>query len=85
MVPFGLRGNLDGIDFDWEYPTVEDLPDIPSASLNQGKDYLGFLKMVKRSLPNKSVFIAAPSSYRYLRGFPIKDIAKVVDYIVYMA
>ncbi|KAH7228394.1 hypothetical protein B0J15DRAFT_530791 [Fusarium solani] len=84
VVSFVNQHDLDGIDFDWEYPAAEDLPDIPSANPDEGKDYLEFLKMVKRRLPNKSVSIAAPSSYWYLRGFPIKDIAKVVDYIVYM-
>lgn len=34
--------------------------------------------------PARSVSIAAPASYWYLKGFPIKEIAKVVDYIVYM-
>lgn len=34
--------------------------------------------------PTRSVSIAAPASYWYLKGFPIKAIAKVVDYIVYM-
>ena len=33
---------------------------------------------------NKTISIAAPASYWYLKGFPIKDMAPVVDYIVYM-
>jgi GH18 family chitinase len=32
----------------------------------------------------KSVSIAAPASYWYLKAFPIDKIAEVVDYIVYM-
>lgn len=28
--------------------------------------------------------IAAPASYWYLKGFPIKEISDVVDYIIYM-
>jgi hypothetical protein len=35
-------------------------------------------------LPGRSVSIAAPSSYWYLKQYPIKDIAKVVDYIVFI-
>ncbi|KAF4980848.1 hypothetical protein FZEAL_3246 [Fusarium zealandicum] len=84
VVSFVNEHGLDGIDFDWEYPAAEDLPDIPLANPNEGQDYLEFLKMVKRRLPGKSVSIAAPSSYWYLKGFPIKEISKVVDYIVYM-
>ena len=33
---------------------------------------------------DKTVSIAAPASFWYLKGFPIRDISKVVDYIVYM-
>jgi chitinase len=43
------------------------------------------LKLVRDYLPpDKSVSIAAPASFWYLKGFPIGDISKVVDYIVYM-
>lgn len=41
--------------------------------------------MVRARLPaGKTLSIAAPASYWYLKGFPIKEIAEVVDYIVYM-
>ncbi|KAL2829514.1 glycoside hydrolase superfamily [Aspergillus cavernicola] len=33
----------------------------------------------------KTIAIAAPASYWYLRNFPIHEIADVVDYIVYMS
>ena len=39
---------------------------------------------MKNLLPGKSVSIAAPASYWYLKGFPIAKISKVVDYIIYM-
>ena len=32
----------------------------------------------------KSISIAAPSSYWYLKGFPIAEMSLIVDYIVYM-
>lgn len=35
-------------------------------------------------LPGKTVSIAAPASYWYLRAFPIAEMSKVVDYIVFM-
>lgn len=76
--------DLDGVDIDWEYPGAPDIPGIPAASKDDGKNYLEFLKVLKNLLPDKSVSIAAPSSYWYLKAFPIKDIAKVVDYIVSM-
>ncbi|KAK8093574.1 hypothetical protein PG997_000259 [Apiospora hydei] len=43
--------------------------------------YLVFLVILKNLLPGKSIPIAAPSSYWYLKQYPIKGIAKVVDYI----
>lgn len=49
-------------------------------------NYLATLKALREELPDKySISIAAPASYWYLKAFPISEIAKVVDYIVYMA
>lgn len=84
-VKFVNDNNLDGLDFDWEYPSAPDIPDIPMGSPEEGQNYLEFLELVRSRLPSgKSLSIAAPASYWYLKGFPIEDIAKVVDYIVYM-
>jgi spore germination protein YaaH len=61
------------------------MPDIPRGDPIDGPNYLAFLKLLRASLPvDKSLFIAAPASYWYLRAFPITDIGTVVDYIVYM-
>jgi hypothetical protein len=61
------------------------MPDIPPADPIDGPNYLAFLKLLRAALPtDKSLSIAAPASYWYLRAFPIKDIGTVVDYIVYM-
>jgi GH18 family chitinase len=40
--------------------------------------------VLKNLLPGKTVSIAAPASYWYLKQFPIAQISKVVDYIVFM-
>lgn len=85
VINFLKQNNLDGIDFDWEYPGAPDIPGIPAGGLAEGKNYLAFLKMMRSGLPSgKSLSVAAPASYWYLRGFPIKDIAATVDYIIYM-
>jgi GH18 family chitinase len=50
-----------------------------------GVAYLKFLTILKQKLGSgKSVSIAAPASYWYLKQFPIDRIAKEIDYIVYM-
>jgi GH18 family chitinase len=46
---------------------------------------LAFLVVLKNLLNGKSLSIAAPASYWYLKGFPIAQISEIVDYIVFMA
>lgn len=85
VVDFIEAHDLDGVDFDWEYPGEPDIAGIPAGSPHDGPNYLAFLKEVRSLLPSgKSISIAAPASYWYLRAFPIADMAKVLDYIVYM-
>lgn len=82
---FVKDNGLDGVDFDWEYPGAPDIPGIPPGSPEDGPNYLAFLKLVRSALPtDKSVGMAAPASFWYLKGFPIKDMAPLLDYIVYM-
>jgi GH18 family chitinase len=84
VVNFINTHGLEGVDFDWEYPSAPDIPGIPPGQSQEGQDYLEFITLVKAQLPNKSVSIAAPASYWYLKGFPIEEIGAVVDYMVYM-
>ncbi|AEO59465.1 glycoside hydrolase family 18 protein [Thermothelomyces thermophilus ATCC 42464] len=77
--------DLDGVDIDWEYPGAPDIPDIPAGEEDEGTNYLAFLVVLKNLLPGKSISIAAPSSYWYLKQFPIKAISRIVDYIVFMS
>jgi len=83
---FIIANNLDGIDIDWEYPGVgdNDIPGIPASSPDDGANYLAFLILLKSKLPGKTVSIAAPSSYWFLRNYPIQEIAEAIDYIIYM-
>lgn len=74
--------NLDGVDFDWEYPGAIDL----GGSPGDGARYLTFLRIIRQLLPpTKTISLAAPASFFYLQGYPLAAMADVVDYIVYMA
>ncbi|KAK3934563.1 putative glycoside hydrolase [Diplogelasinospora grovesii] len=76
--------SLDGVDIDWEYPGEPDIRGPPPGNDDDGTNYLAFLAVLKNLLPGKTVSIAAPASYWYLKQFPIAQISKVVDYIVFM-
>ncbi|GAM43051.1 hypothetical protein TCE0_044f17555 [Talaromyces pinophilus] len=85
VVDFVTVTGIDGVDFDWEYPGEPDIPGIPAGSSDEGANYLAFLKDLKAALPDgKTVSIAAPASYWYLRAFPIQEIAQTIDWIIYM-
>ncbi|OAA42196.1 glycoside hydrolase family 18 protein [Metarhizium rileyi] len=78
---------IDGVDIDWEYPGAPDIlvGDRLIGQRSDGVNYLKFLTALKARMGSqKSVSIAAPASYWYLKAFPIDRIASVVDYIVYM-
>jgi len=84
VAQFIISEGLHGVDFDWEYPGAPDL-DVGADDPENGDRYLEFLKLIRQKLPKeKSIAIAAPASFWYLKAYPIDEIAKVVDYIVYM-
>nr|POE96544.1 killer toxin subunits alpha/beta [Quercus suber] len=56
----------------------------PRASIDEGENYLAFLAVLRNLLPSKELSVAAPASYWYLKGFPISDMSKILDYVIYM-
>ncbi|KAJ5173846.1 Peptidoglycan-binding Lysin subgroup [Penicillium coprophilum] len=81
---FEKYDGLDGIDFDWEYPGATDIPGVPAGSKTDDDNYLNFLKLMKSTLGDKSLSIALPASYWYLKTFPIAKMSDYVSYFIYM-
>lgn len=83
VAAFAKKHNLDGIDFDWEYPGATDIPGV-SGGQGETDNYLGFLKVMREKLGDKSLSIALPASYWYLKPFPVEKMANYLDYFIYM-
>jgi chitinase len=85
LVNFMNGQRLDGFDFDWEYPGAPDIPNIAPGNPDEGNNYLEFLQLLRSKMPSdKSISIALPASYWYLKQYPVAEIAKYVDYFIYM-
>jgi hypothetical protein len=64
VVAFVKKYNLDGVDFDWEYPGEPDMEIIPPGTAEEGLNYFLFLNSLRSSLPaGISLSIAAPAGY----------------------
>lgn len=88
VVDFLSNETIDGVDFDWEYPGATDIPGVPEPGTPaDGINYLKFLTVLRTKMrttfqSTKTLSIAAPASYWYLKAFPINEMAKQLDYIV---
>ncbi|KAF4995229.1 hypothetical protein FGRMN_5260 [Fusarium graminum] len=73
--------NLDGVDFDWEYPGSSSTDTTDDAA-----NYVAFLKVMRTQIgkSGKTMSVALPASFWYLKPFAVKEMAPLVDYIVYM-
>ncbi|KZL68189.1 killer toxin alpha beta [Colletotrichum incanum] len=78
--------SLDGVDFDWEYPGAPDMPDIPKGEAVDAQNYLRFLTIMREKMGTgeRTLSIALPASFWYLKPFPVDKMAEVLDYFIYM-
>lgn len=85
VAAFVEETGLDGVDFDWEYPSEPDIEGIPAGSDDEADNYLEFLTEVKDALPDGLLLsMTLPSSYWYLKPFPVSNMSDVVDFFNYM-
>ncbi|TLD25413.1 hypothetical protein PspLS_05914 [Pyricularia sp. CBS 133598] len=86
LVNFVIANSLDGLDIDWEYPSAPNLGEgVPQGEPDEALNYLRLLASIRRKMPkDRSLSIAAPASYWYLKQFPIAAMSELLDYIVYM-
>ncbi|RAK80256.1 glycoside hydrolase [Aspergillus fijiensis CBS 313.89] len=79
-----MATNIANFIKEYDLDGAPDIPGIPAASPDDGDNYLAFLAILRNLLDDREVTIAAPSSYWYLKGFPIKKMAPLLDCIIYM-
>ncbi|KAJ4424540.1 hypothetical protein N0V82_000864 [Gnomoniopsis sp. IMI 355080] len=85
IVDFVSEYDLDGIDWDWEYPDEPDIPGIPAGSPEDSVGYFLLLYLLKEALPaGKTLSFTAPASFWYLQSFDVLAMSAFVDYIVFM-
>lgn len=77
--------DLEGVDFDWEYPGASD-QGVPASDPMDAMYYFRFLTIMREKLGTgkRSLSVALPASFWYLRPFPVEQMAKVLDYFIYM-
>ncbi|KAJ5600696.1 hypothetical protein N7450_001763 [Penicillium hetheringtonii] len=85
VADFLKKWNLDGVDFDWEYPGEPDIKGIPKGSKQNGEEYSSFLAVLQKKISEHSISVAAPASYWYLKGYPVGKMDASIDYWVYMS
>lgn len=88
LIEFMNDNDLDGVDFDWEYPDEPDIPGIPAGTIEDSTGFFLLLDELETSIATnaagKTISITVPASFWYLQYFPVLALSEVVDYMVFM-
>ncbi|KAL3457177.1 glycoside hydrolase family 18 protein [Aspergillus heterothallicus] len=85
LIRFLSTYNLDGIDFDWEYPVADDRSGRPVDFRNFPKLLKNLKAALKATGGRDGLSITLPASYWYLQHFDIKNMVKHVDFFNIMS
>ena len=85
---FHDRYNVDGIDIDWEYPG-QGGNDGNAVSANDTANFLTFLRLLRKKLPQDSKISAAVQTVPFAdaQGMPMQNVsefADVLDWVLIM-
>jgi chitinase len=85
LLGFLSQYGFDGVDFDWEYPGVEER----GGKKEDGVYYTLLLQELRQAIQsdvkNYIVTFTAPTSYWYLRHFDVTNMVQYVDWINLMS
>lgn len=86
VVTFLDEYDLDGVNWDWEYPDEPDIAGIPADTTEDSTGYFELLIELADAFEatDKTVSITAPASFWYLQYFSVETISSAVDYIILM-
>ncbi|KAF7355625.1 Chitinase [Mycena sanguinolenta] len=89
LVDFATKYDLDGLDFDWEYPNVQGIG-CNTIDVNDTANFLAFIQELRADPVGSKLILSAATSlspFADANGDPSTDVsgfAKVLDYIAVM-
>lgn len=82
LITFMQTYSFDGVDIDWEYPGAPDRGGVPT----DGANLVLLLQEMRAVFGSKyGISMTLPSSYWYLRWFPVSDLQDSLDWFNFMS